>query len=107
MRLWGPWCVKAVSTEPAAAQSLYQANGEVVLSLLAATLPYRAFDKRVADQHLRSKRQQNDVLRSRIKAQVSSSVPRQLQKIAGGVNHVMLSADFTYLTKPEVRFFSY
>ena len=49
--------------------SLLKTNGEVALSILVATLPYRPFDKRVADQHWRSKRQRNDVPRPRIKAQ--------------------------------------
>lgn len=49
--------------------SLYKDNGEVVRSLLAATLPYRPFDNHVADQHWRSERQRNDVPRPRIKAQ--------------------------------------
>ena len=49
--------------------SLLTANEEVALSILVATLPYRPFDKRVADQHWRSERQRNDVPRPQIKAQ--------------------------------------
>ena len=49
--------------------SLLKTNGEVALSILVATLPYRPFDKRVADQYWRSKRQRNDVPRPRIRAQ--------------------------------------
>ena len=56
--------------------SLYKANGEVVRSLLAATLPYRPFDKDVADQNWRSERQRNDVPRPRIDVRPSRKSKR-------------------------------
>ena len=56
--------------------SLLSASGEVARSMLLATLPYRPFDKRVADQHWRSERQRNDVPRPRIKAQPQRTAKR-------------------------------
>lgn len=49
--------------------SLHKADGEVVRSILVATLAYRPFDSVVADQHWRRERQRNDVPRPQIKAQ--------------------------------------
>ena len=56
--------------------SLHKFDGEVVRSILVATLAYRPFDNVVADQHWRSERQRNDIPRPRVDAPPSRTKKR-------------------------------
>lgn len=83
-------------------------DGEIVRSLLVATLPYRPFDKQVAAQQWRSEKQRNDLPRPQKKGQPLNTEKRSadspncleaLSKLLGEL--ALLGQEVEHLPKPN------